>query len=157
MGLYPLGTGKSIDRALEDLAVPEFNHLEFDIDTLGAWALPEGYQPIPIHRDDPIDFMHMKLNTPEGKLLRSQNEKNPLFEEVMNTFEKSIQTLKQKLGDAWQADQSDLENVYQFMDAYTSDLYNGRPVPDFVQKDPELYRDLTFLGEIDFFLEFYQT
>lgn len=73
MGLYPLGTGLSLDRNLIDLAVPEFEHIDYNIPTLGVNALPRQYQPIPIHQNDPNAFLRMDLSSENSKKVMERN------------------------------------------------------------------------------------
>lgn len=136
MGLYPFGTGKRLDHELVDLAVPEFNRLDYNIHSLGPYALPKGYQPIPIHKEDPDSFMHMKLDTPEGEIFKKRNLNSALYFNIMDRFSETIQKLKGYLGNDWKSEDSDLENVYDFMDSYISDKFNGFPLPDFITRDP---------------------
>jgi hypothetical protein len=80
LGLFPFGTGKNLTHRQLRLAVPQFTKISYNVKELGKQALPQQFQPIPVHLDSVLD-VHFNKSKNWDIETRSQNE--PIFKQII--------------------------------------------------------------------------
>ncbi len=80
LGLFPFGTGKNLTKRQLRLAVPQFTKISYNLKNLGKQALPQQFQPIPVHLDSVID---VHFNKSFNRDIENRSQKENIYKEIL--------------------------------------------------------------------------
>ncbi|KAL4426737.1 hypothetical protein ABPG74_006109 [Tetrahymena malaccensis] len=177
-GLYPYNSGPKIPDAVQGLAADQkkkildapyqfFDQTISQTMTDDANAIPNGFQPIPIHTvDQKLDklLLGVSYGCPNSQKWTAQNKQsdewNRINKELKDTISKFANIMKQdpKYGSKVNKyfDTFDLTNLQQNMDTLISDHFQGRDIPNDM-KDKDFWEKIEQLLYLEIHLELLKT
>ncbi|EAR82335.3 histidine phosphatase family (branch 2) protein (macronuclear) [Tetrahymena thermophila SB210] len=170
-GLYPYGTGPKIptqvqgysaDQKKQILDAPyKFFDQSISQDmTDDANAIPNGYQPIPIHtisqNQDKL-LLGMSYGCPNSQKWTAQNKQSDEWKRINKELSDTISKFaKIMIKDETQLASFDLTSLQQNMDTLISDYFQGRDIPT-EMKDKDFWEKIEQLLYLEIHLELLKT
>ena len=147
LGLFPLGSGPDVDADFpKEFFFPPYFDSNISISQLGISALPENYQPIPVHtinkNEEYLLSSYKSYVCPYSSALMNRQLQSDIMGEFNQSMKNVINELIEKKLLNSGANIFDANALY---DSLITMIYENRPIP--IANNSQLFQDLRFISE----------